>query len=85
MTAIYLDDFLQDATSAEPGSEGGLGCEELYGLYTSWCLLHKYPISSPGVLFRALARKGIVPGRSRLAMRGPAAVDYIVASAPALA
>ena len=84
MSTTCFDAFVHDAISANPGSDHGLGCEQLFGLYTSWCLLNNYPVTSPEVLFAALRVRGIIPGHNTLAMKGPAAADYILASAPAL-
>jgi len=39
VSAGNFDDFLHEAVSAEPDCDKGLNCEELFGLYTSWCLL----------------------------------------------
>ncbi|MFF1255149.1 hypothetical protein ACFVYC_21980 [Pseudarthrobacter sp. NPDC058329] len=84
MSTTHFDDFLKDAVSADPGSDAGLNCEELFGLYTSWCLLNSCPAESADALFEALGPRGIVPGKNTLAMTGPAAADYILASAPAI-
>lgn len=82
--AEHFDAFLREAISAVPGSDKGLDCEELFGLYTSWCLLSGCAPQSPKALWHALGRRGISPGRNMLAMTGPAAADYIVSSAPGL-
>jgi len=74
--------FLSDALQDRPGSERGLSPDELYGLYTSWCLMNEAIIESPDTLWAALRTWGIDPARNHLAMKGPAAVDYIIASAP---
>ncbi|GGI03162.1 hypothetical protein GCM10007170_46510 [Arthrobacter liuii] len=39
MDALHFDAFLREAVKADPGSDNGLDGEELYGLYTGWCLL----------------------------------------------
>jgi len=39
----HFDDFVREATNSDPCSEKGLDSEELFGLYTSWCLSKKCP------------------------------------------
>lgn len=84
MTANHFEDFLAEAVvqDREPGM--GLGRDELYGLYTSWCLIHKAQPQPPDALWEALEGHGISPDNNNLSMTGPAAGDYIVASAPPL-
>jgi len=77
-------EFVREAVSRDSGSDHGLCREQLFGLYTSWCLLNHRPVDSPDALFTALRQKGIIPGHNTLAMKGPAAADYILASSPAL-
>ncbi|MDF9277914.1 hypothetical protein P4U43_08945 [Arthrobacter sp. EH-1B-1] len=38
MSATHFDGFVQDSLNSDPGSDKGLDSEELFGLYTSWCL-----------------------------------------------
>jgi len=47
MPATHFEQFLAEAVvpDREPGL--GLGRDELYGLYTSWCLLHKAELQQP--------------------------------------
>ncbi|WP_314216768.1 hypothetical protein [Pseudarthrobacter equi] len=84
MPANHFEDFLADAVvpAKEPGL--GLGRDELYGLYTSWCLINKVQLQAPEDLWAALKVKGIDPDSNNLSMTGPAAADYIIASAPDL-
>lgn len=84
MPATHFKEFLAEAVvpDREPGL--GLGREELYGLYTSWCLIQKSPLQPPEALWAALEDNGINPDHNNLSMTGPAAADYIVASAPPL-
>jgi hypothetical protein len=84
MPANHFEDFLAEAVvpAKEPGL--GLGRDELYGLYTSWCLIHKVRLQPPEELWAALKLKGIDPDSNNLSMTGPAAADYIIASAPDL-
>lgn len=91
MTASPYSLFLSHTiASDQPGR--GLTDDELYGVYTSWCLLRRErPASSPA--FWAAMREVGIPDRRRsvrggvrpgLRMRGPAAADYILASQPSL-
>lgn len=84
MPATHFEDFLAEAVvpDREPGL--GLGRDELYGLYTSWCLIHKVEPQLPESLWTAMREQGIDPDSNNLSMTGPAAADYIVASAPDL-
>jgi hypothetical protein len=78
-----FDRFLVEAIAADREAGTGLGPDSLYGLYTSWCMVSHSPIASPRALFTALKdRHGISPSNNCLAMTGPAATDYILASAP---
>lgn len=81
---MHFDAFLKEAVSAVPGSDTGLGCDELFGLYTNWCLLSGREPLPAKALWQALSRRGITPGNNRLAMKGPAAADYIIWNAPSL-
>lgn len=40
-TCFY--EFVHDAISTDPGSDHGLTREQLFGVYTSWCLLNNCP------------------------------------------
>lgn len=82
---LHFDAFLSEAVSMDPGSDRGLDREELFGLYTSWCLLTGRAPQPETILWLALRDRGITPGRNSVAMTGPAARDYIVASAPSVA
>ena len=91
MTSSPYPLFLADSiTPGEPRE--GLTDDELYGLYTSWCLLRREPPAS-SLAFWAAMREGGIPDRCRIARRiirpglrmtGPAAADYILASQPSL-
>lgn len=83
-TKQHFDDFLRESTNADPGSDRGLKFEELFGLYTSWCLLNGCPAKSAESLWTALRERNIVPSHNTLAMTGATAADYILASAPEL-
>lgn len=81
----HFDTFITEAIKEEGPTEAGLSPDELYGLYTSWCLLNNEPLQPTDALWRSLEVRGISPTANRLGMKkGPAAADYIVASAPNL-
>ncbi|MFE4545668.1 hypothetical protein [Arthrobacter sp. NPDC056727] len=84
MDATQFDLFVAEALTTERETDTVLGPDELYGLYTSWCLIHKVQPDAPEALFAALKERGIDPENCELAMTGPAAADYILASAPSL-
>lgn len=82
MAKTPLEDFLNESVTADPGGDG-LGMDELYGLYLSWCGLEGFaPIG--GKAFRAGLRAANVRTEHRgsrcpgLRMAGPAACDYLV-------
>ena len=85
MTTPHFDRFLSEALTTERESDTGLGKDELYGLYTSWCLINQYRPQSSRSLWAALRERRINPADNRLTMTGPAATDYILTSAPNLA
>lgn len=84
MPATHFEQFLAEAVVADREPGLGLRRDELYGLYTSWCLLHKAELQPPAALWEAMHHAGINPDSNNLSMTGPAAADYIVASAPDL-
>ena len=77
------DLFLREATTCEPESGDTLKPDALYGLYTSWCSLGLREPEPEQAFWAAMCRR-IRPDANGLRMRGPAAVDYILCSAPAL-
>ncbi|MET4097259.1 hypothetical protein [Arthrobacter sp. UYCu712] len=92
MTTSDYAHFLADCIATNADINVGLAEDEIYGLYISWCLLrHEEPQSTKAFWSamrghglserRRVARRFIRPG---LRMRGPAAVDYILARRPAL-
>ncbi|MFE4838106.1 hypothetical protein ACFRAU_25930 [Arthrobacter sp. NPDC056691] len=84
MHATQFEQFVAEALTTERETDTVLGPDELYGLYTSWCLIHNVQPDAPAALFAALKANGIDPQNCELAMTGPAAADYILASAPSL-
>lgn len=59
-----------------------MGSDCLYGLYTSWCLLHRINPAAEITFRAAMQRCGVDRRQRRLRMTGPAAADYILASYP---
>lgn len=84
MSQSHFERFLTHAVNDEPDSEAGLSLDELYGVYTSWCLLNEEQPQAPETLWEALKDHHIRPEHNHLVMKGPAAADYIIASAPDL-
>ncbi|WP_442543319.1 hypothetical protein ACSBOX_15970 [Arthrobacter sp. KN11-1C] len=83
---IQFDQFLAEATiTTHDRSDSTLGRDCFYGLYTSWCWLKQSVPLPENIFWAALKAKGIHPVGNGLAMTGPAAADYILASYPDLA
>jgi hypothetical protein len=80
----HFDRFLAEALTTDRETDGGLAKEELYGLYTSWCLMNQHQPEPAEALWVALDGRRIKPDDNTLAMSGPAALDYIVSSSPDL-
>jgi hypothetical protein len=79
----HFDRFLSEAIAVDREAGAGLGPDALYGLYTSWCLMTDAHTATARALFKALKdRHGISSSNNALAMTGPAARNYILASAP---
>jgi hypothetical protein len=83
--SAHFDRFLAEALTTERETDGGLDKEELFGLYTSWCLLNDCQPEPAEALWEALKGRRIETDDNTLAMSGPAALDYIVSSSPDLA
>ena len=84
MTATHFDRFVAEALTTDRETDTGLSPDELYGLYTSWSLINQYAARDPRRPMGSAQAHGIDPDDYELAMTGPAAADYIVASAPSL-
>lgn len=83
MADSQYDQFLQEATT-HPASDGALGRNRIYGLYTSWCFLSLVEPQPADGFWAAMKEKRIHPKRTGLRMTGPSAADYILASYPGL-
>jgi hypothetical protein len=82
MAASHFQQFLDEATHFDPDTDSPLGPDCLYGLYTSWCLLHGIK-PKPDTVFRVgMNRCGIDIHNSSRSMCGAAAADYILFSYP---
>jgi hypothetical protein len=82
MSKSHFEVFLSQSFHQERDNEAGLSPDELYGVYTSWCLLNNEEPQAPAALWAALKAHRIRPAHNHLIMKGPAAADYIIASAP---
>jgi hypothetical protein len=84
MAVSHFDRFLREATAPDQDGDASLRNDQLYGLYTSWCLINQ-STPAPGTDFWS-AMKGhrIRPSDSGLRMTGPAAADYILSTYPVL-
>jgi len=84
MAAHHFHRFFAESLTTARNTEKGLSKDELYGLYTSWCLLHELSPEEPSALWAAMKEHRIEPGHNGLGMTGPAAADYILSSEPDL-
>lgn len=84
MADSQYDQFLDEATTLDPDAENALGRSCLYGLYLSWCFLGDALPRTERSFWAAMKENRVRPDRAGLRMKGPAAVDYILASSPAL-
>ncbi|MDQ1623874.1 MAG: hypothetical protein QOH19_2292 [Actinomycetota bacterium] len=82
MATSHFEQFLLEATVPDE-THCPLGPDCLYGLYTSWCLLHHITPTLETTFQAAMHRCGVHRRNSRLRMTGPAAADYILTSYPA--
>jgi hypothetical protein len=84
--------FLSECFVQDIERQPALSEDEVYGVYVSWCLLNGEQPGSTSSLWAAMDQCGHskqhrITGRHEwpgLAMRGPAAVDYILSSQPSL-
>lgn len=85
--------FLSECFVQDSDKQPALREDEIYGLYISWCLLNAEQPGPTTSLWTAMHQQGHSKlerntGRHEwpgLAMKGPAAVDYILSSQPSLA
>lgn len=85
MATSHFTTFLAEATVPEFDTDRPLSADCLYGLYVSWCVLHRID-PEPDPAFRAgMHCRDVDVHDSRLRMVGPAGVDYILSSYPAAA
>ncbi|MFE4544116.1 hypothetical protein [Arthrobacter sp. NPDC056727] len=82
MSQSHFEGFLTQAVFEEHDNDAGLSLDELYGVYTSWCLLNEEQPQDPAALWQALKAHRIRPEHNHLVMKGPAAADYIISSSP---
>ncbi|MET3923170.1 hypothetical protein [Arthrobacter sp. UYEF20] len=80
MAASQYDQFLQEATTRDPEADRALWRNRLYGLYSRRCFLAQAAPRSEDAFWAAMKIKRIHSQRTSLRMRGPAAVDYMLAS-----
>ncbi|KRE79447.1 hypothetical protein [Arthrobacter sp. Soil763] len=78
MATSQFTQFLHDATSPTAALDPSIDRDCLYGVYTSWCFLARRQPAAESVFWAAMRKKKIVPGRTRLRIKGPAAADYLV-------
>lgn len=91
MESLLFSRFLEACTCTRSDADEGLTEDELYGIYTSWCVLQDTNPAPAGEFWKAMRELGIrrhfVDSRficPHLHMTGPAAVDYILSSQPDL-
>ena len=82
MATSHFRKFLHEATAPAPDTDVPLGPDCLYGLYTSWCLLHGTTPKPSGAFQTGMRLCQVNVRKGRLRMKGPAAADYILASYP---
>ena len=81
MASSHFERFLLDATVPDE-THSPLGPDCLYGLYTSWCLLHRITPVQDRVFRSAMQRCGVDPNSSRRRMAGATSAEYLMASYP---
>ncbi|WP_427172272.1 hypothetical protein [Arthrobacter sp. 92] len=84
MAVSQFNRFLTEATSPAADGHSSLRKDQLYGLYTSWCLLNQSSPEPGSIFWTAMRNLRIRPSTNGLRMTGPAAADYILASYPDL-
>ncbi|WP_120520933.1 hypothetical protein [Arthrobacter celericrescens] len=84
MAVSHFDRFLAEATVPDPDPTRCVDIDQLFGLYISWCNVQQQIPDSEHVFRAAMKRHGINTSAPGLRKTGPAAMDYILASYPAL-
>ncbi|MCY1235810.1 hypothetical protein D9M72_484390 [compost metagenome] len=84
MGVSKIDRFLSEATVPDQDGDASLRKDQLYGLYTSWCILNQFIPAAAGEFWSEMKTRRIRSTDSRLRMTGAAAADYILATRPAL-
>ncbi|ABK04553.1 hypothetical protein Arth_3175 [Arthrobacter sp. FB24] len=84
MGVSKIDRFLSEATAPDQDGDASLRKDQLYGLYTSWCMLNQCIPAAAGEFWSEMKTRRIRSTDSRLRMTGAAAADYILATRPAL-
>jgi len=79
-----IDRFLSEATTPDQEGDASLRKDQLYGLYTSWCMLNQFAPATAGEFWSEMKSRRIRSSDSRLRMTGAAAADYILATRPVL-
>lgn len=84
--------FVQDCIAADTFDDYRLTEDQLFGVYLSWCALLGQNPGPCESFWAAMSRLGVHERRGNdrrylrpgLRMKGPAALDYILASQPSL-
>lgn len=84
--------FIKDCIAVDPADDHGLTEDEMYGVYLSWCALHRRTPKPCKSFWTAMSELGLPEQyennhrhtRPGLRMTGPAALDYILTSRPSL-
>lgn len=91
MTVPNHPRFLAECIISDPDQQPGLHEDDVYGVYLSWCFLNQEQPASDAAFWAAMSASGYNRNRSEgrpvcpgLGMKGPAAVDYILASQPSI-
>lgn len=82
MSRPHFEAFFAQAIDEEKDKDTGLRMSST--VYTSWCLLNNEEPQPSAALWEALKAHNIMPGHNHVGMKGPAAADYIISSAPDL-
>ncbi|HKU29726.1 hypothetical protein [Arthrobacter sp. NyZ413] len=84
MAVPHFRRFLAEATVAEQDPTHQLPSEQLFGLYLSWCTLNHQAPASEAEFRESMKHHRIHPSGTGLWRTGPAAMDYILNTYPAL-